>query len=253
MTEPTAPNDAQRQITAYWDRRGPTHDRQPGHGLRTAAERDPWLVALRALLPPAPADILDVGTGTGFLALLLAALGHRVTGVDLSEGMLAIAREQAVTLVSAPQPSFIVGDAIAPPGEPGTYDVVASRHVLWTLTDLPRALANWRRLLRPGGQVVAIDGLWWAQAPADEAAKDETTATGWQATFREYYRPEVCAALPLMAIQSLDPVVGAFHQAGFADVRVSRLDAVEQMERAANPEAAHTDRYVLTATKTDAR
>ncbi len=96
---------------------------------------------------------------------------------------------------------------------------------------------------------MAIDGLWWAEAPADE-----TVATGWQATFREHYRPEVRAALPLMVARSLDPVVVAFHQAGLTDVRVSCLDAVEQMERAANSEAAaHTDRYVLTATKTEAR
>src|SRR5262245_9423365 len=82
--------DPQGHVTAYWNFRSVSYDAQPGHGLHHEAERRAWLAALRELSPPAPADVLDAGTGTGFLAWLLAELGHRVTGVDLAEAMLAV-------------------------------------------------------------------------------------------------------------------------------------------------------------------
>ncbi|WP_435833085.1 class I SAM-dependent methyltransferase [Kitasatospora purpeofusca] len=45
-------------------------------------------------MPPAPADVLDVGCGTGSLSLLLAEAGHRVAGVDLSPEMVARSRRK---------------------------------------------------------------------------------------------------------------------------------------------------------------
>jgi ubiquinone/menaquinone biosynthesis C-methylase UbiE len=55
------------------------------------------LETLRSLLPPALAEVLDVGTGTGFLALLLAELRYRVVGIDLAPDMLEIARSKCIT------------------------------------------------------------------------------------------------------------------------------------------------------------
>ena len=234
--------DPQGRITRYWDLRGATYDSQPGHELATPAERAAWLAALRELLPPAPADILDVGTGTGFLALLLAELGHRVTGIDLAEGMLAIAREKAARL--ARPPIFARGDAIAPLLPPSSVDVVISRHLLWTLTDLPGAFANWRQLLRPGGRVVAIDALWWSDTPP--AAAPDPDDDSWSAQFPRHYSPEVRDRLPLMSARSPDPALAAARGA-FERVRVSHLAELERVEQAANPQRAAAPRYVITA------
>lgn len=114
--------------------------------------------AWRAILPAPPANALDLGTGTGFLALLLAELGHDVLGVDIAEGMIAIARQQAATLPRPPR--FVVGNAGTPPVPPAGVEIVVSRQLLWTLPDPPGALRNWHRALRPGGRSVVIDGLW---------------------------------------------------------------------------------------------
>jgi protein-L-isoaspartate O-methyltransferase len=73
--------------------------------------------ALRPLLPPPPADILDVGTGTGFLALLLAELGHRVSGIDLSEGMLVRVR-RSLRCIGQPPPSVSKRVRLALSGTP---------------------------------------------------------------------------------------------------------------------------------------
>ena len=61
-----------------------------------------------------------------------------------------------------------VGDASNPPAEAGTsFDVILSRHLLWTLPDPQEALRRWIGLLRPGGRLVLIEGRW-ANAEPDE-------------------------------------------------------------------------------------
>lgn len=231
----------QANITAYWNARGATYDSQPGHGIHGTGEHAAWLRALAALLPPPPADILDVGAGTGFLSLLLAELGHRVLGLDLAEGMLAQARRKAARL---PQPpAFRVGDAHAPDLPPASVDVVASRHLLWTLADPAAAFAAWRRLLRPGGRVLAIDGLWWADGRATVRG---ATTEPWQIAWETYYSDAVQQELPLMHAQSLEPILAAVRAAGFVDVRVSRLEEIERIERNTKERSDYPSRYVIT-------
>jgi SAM-dependent methyltransferase len=233
----------QHTITRYWDARGESYDSSVSHSLRDAAERDVWLRLLQSILPPAPARVLDVGTGTGFLAVLLAELGHRVVGVDLSTGMLAHAEAKGAGLT--PAPVFQVGDAHDPPGDPGSFDVVISRHVLWTLREPTRALESWRRLLRPGGTLVVIDGLWW-YGGVDPSATDATEP--WHALWKTHYSAEVQAALPLMHAQSLAPAEELLRASGWVDVAAERLAAVEQLERERREDGGEPQpRFVLTA------
>src|SRR5215468_406634 len=85
-----------QQVAAHWDRRAAHFDEDFGHSIRTAAERAAWDRILDLVLAGrGPLDALDVGCGTGFLCLELAARGHRVTGVDLALAMLAEARRKA--------------------------------------------------------------------------------------------------------------------------------------------------------------
>jgi ubiquinone/menaquinone biosynthesis C-methylase UbiE len=62
-------NQYQQEIIAHWNGRSREYDSRPHHGLQSQREKDVWLETLRSLLPPSPAEVLDVGTGTGFLAL----------------------------------------------------------------------------------------------------------------------------------------------------------------------------------------
>jgi SAM-dependent methyltransferase len=115
MAETDGAGAAQEHINAYWDVRSRSYDGDPGHGILDEEERRAWLAAL--------ADVLDAGTGTGFLAFLLADLGHRVTGIDLSEDMLSAALARAAAAGGAhldaerwwanpfpePSPDFVPG------------------------------------------------------------------------------------------------------------------------------------------------
>ena len=95
--------------------------------------------------------VLDVGCGTGwFAAGLRRALpdgGTRVIGADLSAGMLRRARDAGAW-------PLLQADATQLPLRTGSVDVVVCRGVLHHLPDVPAALREWRRVLRPGGAVV---------------------------------------------------------------------------------------------------
>lgn len=143
-------------ITRYWDEAAPTFDTDADHGLRDPAVRAAWAARLGQWLPPAPSDILDVGCGTGSLALLLAEAGHRVTAYDLSPRMVAAARAKC----EGHDVSLSVADAAEPPVGRATVDVVVVRHLMWTLPDPYLALARWSRTLRDGGRLVLVEGRW---------------------------------------------------------------------------------------------
>ena len=142
----------------FWDDEAERFDDEPDHGLRDPATRAAWLRLLRHHLPRPPADICDLGCGTGSLSLLLAAAGHRVHGLDFSPAMVAKARAKAAA--ADVDVELRVGDASAPPYAAGSCDVVLSRHVLWALPDPAGALTAWSRLLRPGGRLLLVEGRW---------------------------------------------------------------------------------------------
>ena len=123
-------------------------------------DRELWGRVWSRALPDPPAAVLDLGTGSGHAAFVLAGLGHDVTGVDSSTGMIDIARERA----SRPKgdvPTFVLGDACAPDLPAGTFDAVTSRYLMWTLREPVAALRRWRNLLRPGGALAVVDSTWF--------------------------------------------------------------------------------------------
>jgi len=143
---------------AYWDEQAAAFDEEPDHGLRDPAVRAAWAELLRARLPPTPAAVVDLGCGTGSLAVLLAQAGYDVRGLDLSDRMVAAAAAKAATAGVAAD--FRQGDAAVPPYPAGSADVVLARHVLWALPDPDAALRRWVGLLAPGGVLVLIEGRW---------------------------------------------------------------------------------------------
>ncbi|MFC1436901.1 class I SAM-dependent methyltransferase [Streptacidiphilus sp. N1-10] len=150
--------DRQAAIANYWDAAASSFDEEPDHGLRAEGTRAAWGRLLEAWVPSSPLDVLDVGCGTGSLALLLAQAGHRVTGVDLAPRMV----EQAGRKLAAAglRGRFLVGDAAVPPTGDQSFDVVLSRHLVWTLPDPEAALRLWVTRLRPGGRLVLVEGRW---------------------------------------------------------------------------------------------
>ena len=172
-----------QQVAAHWDRRAPTFDDDFGHSIRTPAERKAWDRILDlALRERTTGDALDVGCGTGFLSFELAARGYRVTGIDFAPSMLAEARRKAAERAVAIR--FEHGDAEQLTFPSQSFDLVITRHVLWTLPHPDLAIDEWIRVLRPGGRLVIVDSQADAasQLPATENARasQEYAAVGDQ-------------------------------------------------------------------------
>ena len=150
---------------AYWDAEAARFDDEPDHGLRDPDTRAAWGRLLAEHLPPAPSDVVDLGCGTGTLALLLSEAGHRVRGLDFAPAMVAAARRKT----AGRGVEVVEGDAAEPPYAPGSCDVVLSRHVLWAMPDPSAAVARWVALLRPGGRLVLVEGRWLTGAGVSAA------------------------------------------------------------------------------------
>ncbi|MFI5659615.1 class I SAM-dependent methyltransferase [Streptomyces sp. NPDC051684] len=155
-----------------WDAAAGDFDDEPDHGLRDPEVRAAWAVRLAGWLPERACDVLDLGCGTGSLSLLAAERGHRVTGVDSAPRMLELARRK----LAGRDAEFLLGDAAEPPVEQGAYDVVLARHVLWMLPDTGAVLRRWVSLLRPGGRLVLVEGVWGELSPVGIPAARLTDA-----------------------------------------------------------------------------
>jgi len=145
-------------VRRHWNRRAADFDLEASHGLLTDAQARAWRRLIGSIAGSGPLDVLDIGCGTGFLSLLLAAQGHRATGVDVASAMLARAREKAAAQGLAI--SFIEADVETLDLPAASYDLIVERHVIWTLPHPETALDTWQRLLRPGGRLILIEGHW---------------------------------------------------------------------------------------------
>jgi len=96
----------------YWDDLASTFDNEPDHGLQDTLIHRTWAEFLKTWLPQTKATILDIGCGTGSLSVLLAGLGHKVTGIDLSPAMVSHA--QAKAAAHGLQIEFQIMDAAFP-------------------------------------------------------------------------------------------------------------------------------------------
>lgn len=223
------------RIRHYWDQDAATYDRSPGHGIEHPISAGAWKAALARYLPPAPAHVLDAGTGTGAMALLAAELGHRVTALDISPGMLAMAERKAAE--RSVQIQTVVGAADQPPA--GPFQAVVERHLLWTLPDPEHALTRWRDVTASGGRLVLFEGRWGVGGGAWRARR---TATDLLRRLRSdgpdhhaEYEPDVLSALPLAGGVDVDAIMGAVEAAGWRAVRVERLRDVEWAYRVVSP------------------
>lgn len=237
-------------IRRYWDADADTYDHVPGHRPTSPGELAAWSTALARLLPPPPARVLDCGAGTGFLTLLAARLGHRVTALDLSPGMLAKLRDHAAT--AGLEVEVLEGPADAPP--PGPWDAVMERHLLWTLPDPVGTLRAWRAVA-PTGRLVLVEGLWGEADPA-EALRHRARhllgrLRGGVTDHHAEYDPEVLAALPMARGTTPSAVVAAVEASGWPHPWLERLHDVEWAARVDLPMPERllgvAPRFVVTA------
>jgi len=128
---------------------------------------------LDQLSVPRGGRVVDVGCGPGTYAAALLArdASLRVTGVDLSVGMLAAARDAGIRGVAC--------DAVRLPYRTPTFDAVMANHMLYHVEHIDDAVAEFRRVLRPGGALLAVTNAQQHFAEFDALLAEVSGRDGW--------------------------------------------------------------------------
>ncbi len=149
------PEDTEQRIEVYWDKRSKDFSRLRMQELR-GANAEAWQRLIMEYLPEGKRlRILDIGTGAGFFAILMASLGHEVTGIDLSGDMLRATRQNIIAFGC--HADFRKMNAQELDFDDESFDAVLSRNLTWTLPDAMQAYREWNRVLKPGGILMNFD------------------------------------------------------------------------------------------------
>ena len=158
-----------RSIINYWTARAASYSElnreELGWGM---CER--WLSSMESQFPDKPKEemrVLDIGTGPGFMAILLAQAGYSPDAVDCTAGMLAEAKKNASEYSDRIRFHLMNADALD--FADATFDVIVSRNLTWNLPDPCICYAEWLRVLKPGGRVVIFDANWYRYLFDDDA------------------------------------------------------------------------------------
>jgi demethylmenaquinone methyltransferase/2-methoxy-6-polyprenyl-1,4-benzoquinol methylase len=190
--------------------------------------QDPlWRRFLVARLPAVPGDapghVLDVATGTGLVAAELLGRGFRVTGVDQSPEMLAIARRRFGDRVE-----LVEASAEALPFDAGTFEHLTFTYLLRYVDDPEATLAELARVVRPGGLVASFEfgvpgglvrPLWDLYVGAFLPLAGRAIASGWQEV-GTFLGPSIRA---FWEEYPLERQLEWWRRAGLRDVEVRRL------------------------------
>jgi sterol 24-C-methyltransferase len=162
--------------------------------------------------PTPPTDVLELAFGQGYnLAYLVPRHPHkRFQGVDLTPAHVALARARLAEWAGA-RVSLAEADFHRLPQAAGSIDAAYCIESMCHATDLPRALAEVARVLRPGGELTLFDG--YLPRPAEALAADEALAVAL-----------VARGLAVPTLQTVQALLAAAHAAGFTVVSMHTLD-----------------------------
>ncbi|MDR7664519.1 class I SAM-dependent methyltransferase [Methanosarcina sp. Z-7115] len=226
-------NKIKQNIARIWDVSSETYDSQEGHGIQSEIEREAWKNIFKSLLPSGRLEVLDVGCGTCEIGLLFAEMGHHVTGLDLSDKMLAKAGEKASK--KGFDSTFRKGDAEAPPFETGTFDIVVNRHLLWTLPHPDVAVKNWKKVLKKEGALIVIDGVWndgSLETQARRLVSDFCTLIAERRNPRKgYYSRELDSELPNRHGVPPEKMLEYFKAAKFKNIKDLDLKDITELQK----------------------
>jgi demethylmenaquinone methyltransferase/2-methoxy-6-polyprenyl-1,4-benzoquinol methylase len=160
-------------------------------GAAMSFGQDPrWRQAMVDAVRPAPGQrILDVATGTGMVALALAARGAEVTALDQSEAMLSVARSRRLPDTAGGGITFVTGEAEHLPFDDASFDALTFTYLLRYVDDPAGTLMELARVVRPGGRIgmvefgvpenPALRRLWRAHTRVGLPLMGRAVSTAW--------------------------------------------------------------------------
>lgn len=214
------------QVQEMFDNIAPTYDLL-NHSLSLGIDRRWRRAAIDSLRRYAPQNILDVATGTGDFALLAARelKPQHLLGIDLSEGMMRVAREKVEKEGLQDIITFQQEDCLSLSLEDDSFDAVTVAYGIRNFSDLDRGLREMQRVLKPGGRLVIIEltsprnfpmkQLFWLYSHIYMPTLGRIISRDKQAY---KYLPATMEAFP-----QGEEMQGILSRAGFSDVRFKRF------------------------------
>ena len=208
--------DIKNEMEAYWTRRVKNFSALREREF-VGEKHEQWLTELKKHIPmETPLDILDIGTGTGFFAFLLAENGHRMTGIDLTPDMIREAKEMAARHRFPIH--FFIMDAESPDFPPHSFDAIVTRKLTWTLPHLPAAYQAWHRLLKPGGILLNFDADYCRETAAYDRLSQHAHQDVDAALMQEYEKMKNILRPTQMPRPHWDSLL--LQEAGFSHIAV---------------------------------
>ncbi|MEM9534106.1 MAG: bifunctional demethylmenaquinone methyltransferase/2-methoxy-6-polyprenyl-1,4-benzoquinol methylase UbiE [Cyanobacteria bacterium P01_E01_bin.45] len=156
---PSSTYSSSDRVRDLFDRIAPEYDRL--NTLLSLGLHRVWKsMAVKWTEPELGDDALDICCGSGDVGLLMArAVGPsgQVIGIDISENLLAIARHRAKLSLRERSTSWVCGDALQLPFEGDRFDAVTMGYGLRNVVDIPQALREIWRVLKPGAKAAILD------------------------------------------------------------------------------------------------
>ena len=224
-------NNLKNDIHDYWTNRArgySEYNQQEMADARRTMWRDKLLSLLGNQFPekePKEIKILDVGTGPGFFAILLAEAGYQVTAVDYTEEMLKEAQSNAGGLAGCIV--WKTGDAQALDVESNSFDAVVTRNVTWNLPRPDLAYKEWLRVLKPEGVLYNFDADWYGHLYNEEkrSSYEKDRRQTEEQNVEDYYSgtdiekmEEIARQVPLSRLERPKWDIETMQKAGFLDV-----------------------------------
>ncbi len=158
-------NDLFETNHSYWAQRSESYSEVNKEEL-AGSSRHNWSSVLREAIAshfpgraPGSIRVLDIGTGPGFFAILLAEQGFDVTAVDFSPAMLEEAKQNAGALAEIIDFREMNAEALELAAD--SFDVTVSRNLTWNLPHPEAAYSEWARVLKADGLLLNFDSNWY--------------------------------------------------------------------------------------------
>lgn len=216
-------NHVIKVIGDYWDKRSSEFDQE--HDTENIQA---WETALSDLLGnDTGKNVLDLGTGTGFLANMTARLGYSTIGVDISREMMKYAIRHAKKCGSSA--IYMESNILQMPFMENSVDYIINSRLLWTLVEPEQALKEWHRILRPGGKIMCFNRM-----------QEGVGLTTWQ---DDIYHDEETNGSLKVASAKMEELIHLLTEAGFTQVEIRKLPGLTR------PEFDYEPWFVLIGTK----
>ncbi|SFQ37472.1 Methyltransferase domain-containing protein [Lachnospiraceae bacterium XBB1006] len=158
-------NELLKATQKYWSGRAQNYSAYTRHEMVGEQGRK-WLCLLNHLIrthfphrTPESIEVLDVGTGAGFFATILAGYGYPITAIDCNEAMLEEASQNTRKYRKRVALWKMEAEDMFFPDE--SFDVVISRNVMWNMQNPEAAYIEWHRVLKKGGMLLNFDANWY--------------------------------------------------------------------------------------------